>query len=128
MNVTRHSPDTIAPPSSNFTMGVAVEDAARWLHVSGQVGRTPDGDIAGDTRAQTRACFENIIAVLADADMGVTDLVKITAFITEPEAVAVFREVRDELLEGHVCASTLLVVSALAHPDWTVEIEAVAAA
>ena len=108
-------------------MGVRVENASRWLHVSGQVGRLPDGALAGDTRAQTRACFENIRAVLADAGMGTGNLVKLTAFITEPDAVGTFREVRDEMLEGHVCASTLLVVSALAHPDWTVEIEAIAA-
>jgi len=36
--------------------------------------------------------------------------------------------VRDEVLGRAAPASTLVVVQALAHPDWLVEIEAVAAA
>ena len=128
MNVTRHNPASSVRPASSYVQGVAVEGAARWLTISGQVGLDPDGGLAGDTGAQMRRCFANLRAVLADAGMDLTNLVKITAFITEPHAVATFREVRDEALDGHLCASTLLVVQALAHPDWTVEVEAVAAA
>ena len=126
MNITRHNPAASVQPASSY--GVAVEGAARWLAISGQVGLDPDGTLAGDTRAQMRRCFGNLRAVLADAGMDLENLVKITAFITEPDAVATFREVRDEALQGHRCASTLLVVHALAHPDWTVEVEALAAA
>lgn len=128
MNVTRHNPASSVQPASRYVQGVTVEGAARWLHVSGQVGLTPDAQLAGDTRAQMQQCFANLRAVLADAGMDLSNLVKITAFITEPDAIATFREVRDAALEGHLCASTLLVVAALAHPDWTVEVEAVAAA
>ena len=59
--------------------------------------------------------------------MGIPNLVKLTVFITSAQDVALFRDIRDQMLEGHLCASTLLVVSALASPDRTVEIEAVAA-
>jgi len=128
MHVTRHDPPGIIQPASRYVQGMAVEGAARWLIVSGQVGLEPDGALAGDSRAQMRRCFANLRAVLADAGMDLGNLVKITTFLTEPDAVATFREVRDEALEGHLCASTLLVVQALAHPDWTVEVEAVAAA
>jgi enamine deaminase RidA (YjgF/YER057c/UK114 family) len=107
---------------------MSVTGATRWLEVSGQVGIDPDGTPAGDSAAQMKRCFQNIIAVLQDAGMVVGNLVKITAFITSADDVALFRSVRDEMLAGHVCASTLLVVSALANPAWSVEIEAVAAA
>lgn len=86
-----------------------------------------DSSLSGDTRAQMRRCFSNIIAVLEDAGMGIPNLVKLTVFITDTRDVALFRETRDQMLGGHLCASTPLVVSALASPDWTVEIEAVAA-
>lgn len=128
MNSKTHNPDSITRPASNYVQGVSVTEATRWLHVSGQVGANPDGSLAGDIRAQMRRCFENILAVLEDADMSTANLVKITAFITNPGDTPVFREVRDEVLDGHLCASTLLVISALASPDWLVEIEAVAAA
>ena len=107
---------------------MAVHDASTWLLISGQVGRDPDGKLAGDTRAQTRRCFQNIIEVLHANDMKVMNLVKITVFLTSTDGTPIFREVRDEILAGHLCASTLLVIGALAHPDWHVEIEAIAAA
>lgn len=128
MNVTIHDPDTITPPASRYAQGVCVDGATRWLHVSGQVGLDPDGALAGGVSEQMQRCFENIRAVLEDAGMDITNLVKITGFIVNPHDLPAFREARDAALGGHRCASTLLVVSALAVPDWVVEIEAVAAA
>ena len=125
---THHTPTTIAPPSSNYSHGVAAEGATRWLHLSGQIGLKPDGTLAGDTAAQMEECWTRIFAILADAGMSKENIVKVTAYLTRPEEVGLYREVRDRMLEGHRSASTLLVVAALAHPDWTVEIEAVAAA
>lgn len=123
-----HSPTSISPPSSAYSHGVKVEGASRWLHVSGQVGLELDGSLAGDTEAQMNVCWKRIFAVLADAGMGKENIVKISVFLTDPADVGLYREVRDRHLEGHGTASTLLVVAGLAHPGWTVEIEAVAAA
>ncbi|MBT6096287.1 MAG: RidA family protein [Rhodospirillaceae bacterium] len=126
--LTRYKPATVAPPSSNFCHGVAVEGAGRWLHMSGQVGCTQDGTLASGADGQMRQCWRNILAIAADAGMGRDNLVKVTAYITDASLIAVYREARDEILEGYECASTLVVVDALAHPDWVVEIEAIAAA
>ena len=128
MQMHTSNPDTIVTPASGYAQAVAVHDASRWLLISGQVGLDADGTLVGDTHAQMRRCFQNIIEVLHANDMKITNLVKISAFLTSPDGTPVFREVRDEMLAGHICASTLLVISALAHPDWSVEIEAIAAA
>jgi len=122
-----HSPPTIVAPASAYSQGVAAPAGARWLHISGQLGLNPDGALAAGARAQMDACWHNIFAVLGDADMGRENIVKITAYITDQALVGAYRETRDSNLDGHLCASTLIVVSALAHPDWVVEIEAVAA-
>ena len=122
-----HTPKTISPPSSAFAHGVAAPADARWLHISGQVGLDPDGNLAGDADAQMAACWQRIFAILNDADMAKENIVKITAFITDADLVGTFRKVRDHHMEGHLTASTLVVVAGLAHPDWVVEIEAVAA-
>ena len=124
---TTHSPADVAAPSSAYAHGVKIDGAKSWLHVSGQIGTHLDGSLAGDSEAQMEICWERIMAILADADMAIEDIVKVTAFITRAEDVGLYREVRDRYLKGHLTASTLLVVSALAHPDWTVEIEAIAA-
>ena len=74
------------------------------------------------------AAWSNVLAVLAAAGMSAGDLVKVTAFLTRPEDTPLYRQVRERMLEGAEPASTLLIVQALASPEWLVEIEAVAAA
>ena len=122
-----HKPLGIAPPFSAYSHGVEVAAGARWLHISGQVGITPEGEVPADLEAQTEQAWRNVLAVLAAADMGPQDLVKVTGYVTRKEAVPLFRQVRDRLLDGAEPASTLVGVGGLAHPDWVVEIEAVAA-
>ena len=125
--LSHHKPDGLAPPFSAYSHGVEVADGARWLHVSGQVGITPEGEVPADLEAQTEQAWRNVLAVLESAGMGPHDLVKVTGFVTRTEAVPLYRVVRDRLLDGAEPASTLLVVSGLANPDWVIEIEAVAA-
>lgn len=125
--ISRHSPDDVAPPSSAYTHGVRVSDAKTWMHLSGQVGTHPDGRLADGSAKQMEVCWQRIIAILKDADMNKESIVKVTVFLTKPEDVGLYREVRDRMLDGHICASTLLIVAGLADPNWTVEIEAIAA-
>ena len=54
-------------------------------------------------------------------------LAKIAIYLIREQDLPVFREIRDRYLDGHRPASTLLFISALARPDWLIEIEAVAA-
>lgn len=122
-----HNPPGVAPPSSAYTHGVRADDATSWLHISGQIGTHADGTIAGDSAQQMDVCWQRIIAVLQHAGMGIGNIVKVTAYLTRPEDIGLYRQVRDRYLNGHLTASTLLIVSGLADPDWTVEIEAVAA-
>ena len=125
--LTHHTPSTISAPSSAYSHGVAAPADSRWLHISGQVGLNADGTLAGDGAAQMAACWQRIFTILDDAGMAKENIVKVTAFVTDAALVGTYREVRDQHLDGHLTASTLLIVAGLAHPDWVVEIEAVAA-
>ncbi|HRK25606.1 MAG TPA: RidA family protein [Beijerinckiaceae bacterium] len=117
------NPKTTARPSSKFSHGVVHSARARRLVISGQVGVLADGTILPDLEGQMQAAWDNLIATLEEAGMGITDLIKITAFVTVPGAVNVFRKVRDQRLMGHCPASTYLEVSGLARPDFMFEIE-----
>lgn len=111
-----------APPSfSAYAQAVEVPSGARNVHVSGQVGITTDGAMSGDLHEQHRQAWRNVIAVLNAADMDATNIVDVTAIVTDYDGVPVFREIRDEMLNGQLAGSTLL-VCALASPDWKVEI------
>ncbi|MDX1709557.1 MAG: RidA family protein [Rhodovibrionaceae bacterium] len=123
----RHNPAGIAPAFSNYALGVQTPANARWLYISGQVGADAEGNMAEGAIAQCEQAWRNVLAILADADMGPRDLVKVTAYLTRQEDTGVYREVRDAMLDGADPASTLVIVSALASPDWLLEIEAVAA-
>jgi len=123
-----HNPSTIAPPTGRYQHGIEVPATARWLYVSGQVGNLPDGSIAVGIAAQADAVWANLKAILAAADMGPGDLVKINVLLTDARFIQASREARDKALgDARAPASTLSVVTALASPDFLIEIEAIAA-
>jgi 2-iminobutanoate/2-iminopropanoate deaminase len=123
----KYNPSTIAPPAGRYTHGIEVPPGARWLYVSGQVGRALDGSTPDTIGGQTENCFRNIAAILAEAGMSFADVVKFTILLTRDSDIAGFREARDRVIGDGRPASTLLVVSRLAQPEWIVEIEATAA-
>ena len=121
------NPETVVKPFSRYSQAVEAPASCRWLHISGQVGATPDGKILEGFPAQAEQTWKNILAILKSAGMGVQDLVKVGIFITRTGDIADSRRLRDEALQGAAPASTMLIISAMAHSDWLVEIEAIAA-
>ncbi len=121
------NPPSIAPPVGMYSHSVEVPPNARWLYVSGQVGIAPDGKLGRDATEQSQIVWGNIQAILADAGMGITNLVKVTAFLTDPEDLPAYGAVRSAVLGDARPCSTLIYVPALVKPDWKVEVEVVAA-
>ncbi|PPR23650.1 MAG: 2-iminobutanoate/2-iminopropanoate deaminase [Alphaproteobacteria bacterium MarineAlpha10_Bin2] len=122
-----HTPNSIAAPASRYSHGAEAGPNARWLHISGQVGTNPDGSIADGIEAQIHRVWQNTLAVLEEAGMGVTDIVKVNTLLMDRAHLAMMREIRDSYLGDHPAASTLFVVAGLAHPDWLIEMETIAA-
>lgn len=123
----KYSPDQIIKPFAAYSQGVEVPPDARWLFIAGQVGVNPDGTIAGDSKAQVDRAWQNVLAVLAAANMGPEDLVRVNVYITDPEDVELNRSAWRRISKDGGPAITMVTVRRLSHPDWTVEIEAVAA-
>lgn len=118
------NPRNIAPPASRYAHGIIHSSRARRLVISGQVGMGMDGVLAKGLRAQVEACWDNIEAVLAEAGMSRTDLIRVSAFCTISGSVDIYRAIRDRRLDGHLVAATYLEVAGLARPEFLVEIEA----
>ena len=123
----KHTPKHIAQPFASYSQGVEVPANARWLFVAGQVGMTPDGKVASGSRAQVEQAWQNVLAVLQSANMGPEDLVRVNAYITDPADVQLNRDAWKKIARNGGPAITMVTVKRLSHPDWTVEIEAVAA-
>lgn len=118
------NPRTVAPPSSRFAHGIVHSSRARRLVISGQVGITLDGSVAEGLQAQMEQVWDNIEAILAEAGMATTDLIRITAYSAVRGAVSAYRSVRDRRLGGHLVTATYLEVAGLASPEFLFEIEA----
>jgi enamine deaminase RidA (YjgF/YER057c/UK114 family) len=86
-------------------------------------GVNPDGTLADGLEAQMERCWLNLFAVLEEARMTKKNLVRITVYVTRSDATALYRQIRDRVLEGHAPAATYIVVAELASPDLLVEIE-----
>lgn len=121
------NPENVATPFGHYSHAALVAKNARWLHVSGQVGVKPDGSMAEGIDAQCEWAWKNLLAILESSGMGLADVVKTRSYLVNADHVAAFREARDRVLGTHRPASTLVVVAALALPEWLVEIELEAA-
>lgn len=121
-------PDRIAPPAANYAHAVLTTLATRWLHTSGVVPIAPDGSVPDAIADQAAVVWDNIAAMLADADMEPHHIVSVTTYAVVGEPLAEVMAARDRFLAGHRAASTLVTVPALARPEWHMEIAIVAAA
>lgn len=122
-----HTPDDIRAPFAKYSHGVEVPAGARLLFCSGQLGISPDEAIPDDAGAQTELCFENISSVLTSAGMTMTDLIRINAFVTRREHLQAYMAIRDRYVSLPAPASTLMIVSGFARPEFCVEVEVIAA-
>ena len=117
-----------AKPVAKYKMATRME-GGRLLYIAGQVAWDASGNIVGkgDVRAQARQVFENLRGVLQAAGGDLSSLMKITTYITRIENFPAVAEARSAVFQGELPASTLIVVKALFHPDFLVEVEGVAA-
>ncbi|MDQ7810746.1 RidA family protein [Amycolatopsis sp. A133] len=114
------------PVPGSYHHGVEVSGAVRTLYIAGQIGMDQDGSVPEGVEAQTRLVFANMKAVLDEAGMAFSDVVKTTVFLVRPEDRVAFSAVRSEVTGGAKNASTLVYVAGLALPELLVEVEAVA--
>jgi len=124
MTLIAHNPFT---PLANYSLGIEVPPSARWLYISGQVAVDKDGSTPADFDSQAKLALDNLAAVLASAKMTVADLVKVNVFLTRAEDIPAWRAARDAFQGVNRPASTLLVITRLARPEWLIEVEAIAA-
>lgn len=109
----------------------AVTSGAKTIYTAGQVSIDESGAPVGgdDLAAQTKQVMTNLGKALAAGGASFADVVKITTYVVnyKPEMRAVIGKVRGEFFAGRTPpASTLVGVSALAMPEWLIEIEAIA--
>jgi 2-iminobutanoate/2-iminopropanoate deaminase len=109
---------------ATYSQGIRVTQAQTILFLSGQVAYTPDGGVAcrGDFKGQARGACE---AIKAQGGT-LANVIKITTYVTDMSYRVDLAPVREEFFGKKGPASTLVEIPSLAHPDWMIEIEAIA--
>lgn len=118
--------DVYDPPF--YSQGMKVTGADAVLFLSGQVAYDRNGGVLypNDFKAQARDAFRAIKSLVEAQGGDLTNVVKLTTYVTNIRYRNDLAQVREEFFPGKAPASTLLEISGLAHPDWLIEIEAIA--
>jgi|SRR5215471_16937858 len=108
--------------------GVPISPAVRVgkiLHVSGTPAFDKNGKLAvGDFAAQMKQVMENITGVLKSSGVGWERVVKVTVFLTRQKDFEEMNRIyASYFVNEKYPARTTLVVAALPHPDFLLEIE-----
>ncbi len=120
-------PPSLAPTAARYAHAVSSVGPQRLLHTSGIVPVAPDGSVPKELADQADVVWGNLLAILGEARMDVGDIVSVTTYVVHGEELSVVMAARDRALDGHLAASTLVTVPALARPEWRMEIALVAA-
>lgn len=121
------NPDNVRPPGVNYHHSVEVTTGSRMLYVAGQTGLADDDTVPADIESQSEIAFANIEKILAASGFGLEDIVFMKSFLTRREDRDGYQKVRSAVFGDIRPASTFLLVSGLARPEFLVEVEVIAA-
>ena len=119
------NPPGVAAPQASYSH---VARAGNTLYIAGQIALDQDGNLVGlgDAEAQAEQCYRNIGAILEHFGAGPDNVMKMTTFVTNWAFRPLVAAARDRFFQPPYPPNTLIVCTALASPDFLVEIEAIA--
>jgi 2-iminobutanoate/2-iminopropanoate deaminase len=111
-----------------YAQAVKVSGARTILYIAGQVDYDAKGGVAhpGDFAAQARAALACLKAQVEAGGGTMASIVKVNTYLTDIRYRADYGPIRSEFFGPKMPAHTLVAVSALALPEFLIEIEAVA--
>ncbi len=120
--------DRMREPSGHFSHATTVEARGKLVFISGMTAHRPDGTVAGigDVEAQTRQVCENVKAAVEAAGGAMDDICRVDVFVRNMEHFDTIHKVRREYFAPPLPASTMVEVTKMTHPDYLIEISAIA--
>jgi enamine deaminase RidA (YjgF/YER057c/UK114 family) len=113
-----------------YSQAVAVSGPVTTVYVGGQDAVDAEGNVvgAGDLKAQSRQALRNVQAAVAAAGGGLEHVIKWSILLVDGQPIQSGFEAFVEMWPAHAAPPivTVAFVSGLGHPDFLVEIEAVA--
>lgn len=120
--------DRMRQPSGHFSHATTVEARGKLIFISGMTAHRPDGSVAGvgDIEVQTRQVCENVKAAVEAAGGTMDDICRVDVFVRNMEHFEAIHKVRREYFHSPLPASTMVEVTKMTHPDYLIEISAIA--
>src|SRR5260370_36691985 len=100
----------IAKQIGSYSDAVEAGPNLRWLYPSGTPGLTGAGELPPDIEAQAHIAWTHVLEMLSQAHMSIADIVKVTQYLTRPEDITAYANVRTRFLGNARPASMLLVI------------------
>lgn len=125
--VVRNPKDGIYPATDDYVHAIEVQTPSRFLFVSGTMGLDVNSRPAAGLDAQLTAIWNNIRRILAEADMTVNNIVRLTSYLRDGSYAEANARARIAALGNRRIPTTAIIVSTL-DESWLVEIEIIAAA
>ena len=122
MDVERRDYPKLSPPSGAFHHSVR---SGNLLFIAGSTARGTAAE-TGDIAAQTEAILDKFQHVLEENGASLSNIVRVTSFVTDLREAATAGEVRLKRFAGAFPASTQVQIAALGTPDLKIEIDAIA--
>lgn len=125
---TQITTDRIGKPSGHFSQAIAADARGRLIFISGMTSKRADGSIAGvgDIEAQTRQMCENVKAAVEAAGGTMADICRVDVYVKSMADFDAIHRVRREYFPAPAPASTMVQVSGFTHPDYLIEMNAIA--
>ena len=117
----------VPKPASAYHHGVLITSPQQTLYLSGQLGEHIDGSISDDFGDQAEQAWANVKVLLAEADMSVADIVKVTSYIVGRDNIPAYVERHREEVGDILPPWTLILVDGLGSANYLVEIDVTAA-
>jgi 2-iminobutanoate/2-iminopropanoate deaminase len=115
-----------SPWGTTFCDSISFSGPGRWIYVSGQIGAEDDGEMVGANFAEEADhCFARIALSLQKAGAKMSDVVKITGYVTSTDYYPEYDVARGKAFAGNPPSSATVQVAGLANAA-RVEVEAVA--
>ena len=122
------NPDHVCKPVGHYSQCVKAS-GSQLVFIAGQVAVNEHGQLVGkgDIEAQTYQVMKNIEVIVRAAGGTMDDIVQTVTYDTDIEKhVEGMRKVRDEFFSPNFPAGAKVEVKRLVHPDYLLEISAIA--
>ena len=123
-----YDPAGLAPAAPRYSQVVRVTTKS-LIFIAGQTAVDSQGKLVGkgNIEAQAEQVYKNLQTALKAEGATFDNVVKLNTYVTDMKSRPILHRIRSKYIRKAPPASTLVGVTALADPDYLLEVEAIAA-